>query len=531
MADENSNNSSSACGSAISELVQKQTRRLALGCIAGSLTGTGLHLLTRDKIFAPRFHRAWLSFWPTKSFAGIQEYKAELLVLCIGLAVIALAPALGWAVRFVRSWWAGITSILAPLVACVVLGVLNHGGLSPWLTGVVGLASVGALLVAELRRQQPQPPRSVSPALGSTQFGKAETEPRWGAVAGGDPITDWSADLLGRTAVVELLADQAFRFRTPVIALNGRRGDGKSSVLNLLRSAVKGQAVVVSFNAWLPGSEATFAADIFGDIATECRRYVKVPHLRKVTLAFARTVSGSVSYLAGLKELIPSLSQRDELQQLRDAFCRVPLPILVLLDEIDRMQKEELLVLLKVLRGADTIQNVTFVCAFSEDEVRGITGLSPEDLEKFFPVSVTLSTPAPEIVGAGLQSQLKEQLDRQGWFSADQDADFARLFEQLWVDALQSICSNLRKAWLLLNDVLAAGRPIVREINPLDLAGIVAIKRFSPGVYRKINENAGYLTDARRSDPFKDEKDSSAFFKDLNVEINASPQSASVRVL
>jgi len=216
--------------------------------------------------------------------------------------------------------------------------------------------------------------------------------------------------------------------------------------------------------------------------------------LRKVALAFARTISGSMSSLAGLRDLIPTLSQRDELQQLRDAFCRVPMPILVLIDEIDRMQKEEIFVLLKILRGADTIKNVTFVCAFSEEEVRKITGLSSEDLEKFFPVSVKLSPPAPEVVEAGLKSQLKEHLGAQGWFRADQDSDkFTRLFEQLWVDSLQSICTNLRKAGLLLNDVLAAGRPIVREINPLDLVGIEAIRRFSPGVYRMVKDNAGYL--------------------------------------
>jgi hypothetical protein len=56
---------------------------------------------------------------------------------------------------------------------------------------------------------------------------------------------------------VELLSDHALRQRTPAVALHGGLRDGKSSVLNLLKQAVEGQAIVVSFNAWLPGSEAT----------------------------------------------------------------------------------------------------------------------------------------------------------------------------------------------------------------------------------------------------------------------------------
>jgi len=63
--------------------------------------------------------------------------------------------------------------------------------------------------------------------------------------------------------------------------------------------------------------------------------------------------------------------------------------ILVLLDEIDRMHKEELVVLLKILRGASSIPNVTFVCAFSEEEITkeldNKTGLSYGYMEKFSP--------------------------------------------------------------------------------------------------------------------------------------------------
>jgi len=110
---------------------------------------------------------------------------------------------------------------------------------------------------------------------------------RWKASAGDDPIKDWADDIIGRTAIVEVLANHALRLRTPIVALHGCFGDGKTSVLNLLRNAVEGQAIVVSFSAWLPASETTFAADLFNNIATECRKYVKIPQLRKRSRAFA----------------------------------------------------------------------------------------------------------------------------------------------------------------------------------------------------------------------------------------------------
>jgi hypothetical protein len=511
--------------------VRKQWRRLAAGCIFGALLYATFHFLTRDSKFVPILHRKWLGLWSSNnSFDGVGAYKVELAVLCTAIAAIALPPALLWCRRFARSWWAGIASVLALIAAIVTFSALEYGLICPKLTGAIGLSSVVAAFVVERWRNQARLYPVSRPNIPTKKASSAE--PRWETAATDDPITDWGEDIIGRTAVVELLADYALRLRTPVVALHGGFGDGKSSVLNLLRSAVEGQAIVVSFNAWLPGSETTFATDLFKDIATECRKFVNVPQLRKRALAFARTIGGSVGYLAGLKELVPDQSQRDEVEELRDALCRVPKPILVLLDEIDRMQKDEILVLLKILRGASSIPNVTFVCALNEEEVTKTTGLSPQYLEKFFPVSINLSPPAPEMIGRFLRAQLQQQLNEQRWFRTEKDSgEFGRLFEQLWADSLQNACANLRKARLLLNDVLAAGGPIAGEVSPLDLVMIEAIRRFAPRVYRMVRDNAEHLTDAQKNLYFKEDKDAHTFFANLNREVDSAPESAAVRVL
>jgi hypothetical protein len=360
----------------------------------------------------------------------------------------------------------------------------------------------------------------------------ASGESRWKAGTTDDPITDWNDDIIGRAGVVELLAEHALHLGTPIVALRAGLGDGKTSVLNLFRNAIEKHAIVVSFNAWLPGSEATLATDLFKDIAAECRKHIFVPELRRQALAFARVVSGSVGYLSGLKELIPTRSQRDELQELRNALSRLPSPVVVLLDEIDRMQKEELLVLLKILRGAPSLPNVTFVCAFSEEEVEKIAGESSKYLEKFFPVSVNLSPPPPEMVGRCWQNEIRQRLDEQRWFTDAQDeANFSTQLAELWTDTLQRICTNLRKAGLLLNDIVAASGSIVGEVNPLDLVAIQAIGRFYPQIYHKVRTNRAYLTDAKRIELFTKQEDSEAFFRSFNQDIDACQEPAAVREL
>ena len=127
---------------------------------------------------------------------------------------------------------------------------------------------------------------------------------------------------------------------------------------------------------------------------------------------------------------------------------------------------------------------MSFVCAFTEDEVRRISGLTQEYLEKFFSVSVSLIPPSPETVGRCLRTRLVESFTKQGWFGTEADsAEFGNPFQSLWEDSLARLCGNLRKAGLLSNDVAAAGQPIAGEVNALDLVGIEAIRRFCPSVY------------------------------------------------
>jgi predicted KAP-like P-loop ATPase len=328
-----------------------------------------------------------------------------------------------------------------------------------------------------------------------TQTRDASAESRWRPSTTDDPIEDWNQDIIGRTSVVELLAEHIFVHRTPIVALHGGLGDGKSSVLKLLRRSLGNRAIVVSFSTWLPGSDETLAVDLFRDIANECRRILYVPQLKKRTLAYARTISGSVSYLAGLKEMLPTQSQQQEIEELRDTLARVPVPIVVLLDEVDRMQRDELLVLLKILRGASSIPNVTFICAFSEHEItKQLAPTSYEYLEKFFPVSVNLSPPDPVMIERLFQDRIRKAARDGNWFLGTDEKTFVELLQRMWQGSLSRICTNLRKTGLLMNDLTASARIIGAEVNSLDLIGIETVRRFAPPTYDLVRKNPAFLT-------------------------------------
>jgi hypothetical protein len=502
-------------------------RSVGIGLSLGSLVSIALHLFARDSHFGTVIRDRLAG---GHAFDGLRAYSAEIVVLLMGAAVITFRPARSWLTKFGRSWWAGITSLASILSASSVAITLNSApGHIVWcvLTGCIAMA---VLIVLEVwRRATVRAPVELQPDI-PTNESPLSNDVRWIARPGDDPIQDFSEDILGRTAVVELLANHVLRLRTPIVALNAALGDGKTSVLNLLRKSIERHAIVIFFSAWLPNSEATLASDLFRDIAAEIRKVFSVPELRKRTQAFARMVGGSVSFLGGLKELIPAQSQAVEISELQEVLARIPRPVAVLIDEIDRMHTAELTVLLRILRGAVSIKNVTFVCAFSEVEVQKQLqregGLSPEYLEKFFPVSISLSSPPPERLGTCFRLGLVRSLSEQGWFSSGQEsAEFSKLLEYAWTEPLQRICTNLRRVGLLISDIAAAGRSIVGEVDPLDLVMIEALRRFSPSVHRTIRKNADYFSGASLLRLTEAEEKPKVFFKELSEQIDSSSES------
>src|SRR5260370_4679028 len=103
-------------------------------------------------------------------------------------------------------------------------------------------------------------------------------------------MESWAQDALGRAALVDSLSVKIMIGKTPVLALSGTFGSGKTSILNLLREHLGNKTITVSFSTWLPGSQETLTSYLLADIATECKKQYVVPGLRQSARRFATTL-------------------------------------------------------------------------------------------------------------------------------------------------------------------------------------------------------------------------------------------------
>ena len=176
------------------------------------------------------------------------------------------------------------------------------------------------------------------------------------------PIESWEQDAVGHGEFVKTVLSRVLGDCEPALGITADFGEGKSSVLHLVRVSIKqgGKAIAVPFRTWLPGNEKTFVESLFATATAEIRKKYFLPSWRSTFKNYGRVVLGvapkSWGFLSGF---LSEDSQSTQIQELTELFCHLPIRIVFLLDEIDRMHEEELRVLLKILRGAPELTKRT----------------------------------------------------------------------------------------------------------------------------------------------------------------------------
>jgi hypothetical protein len=467
---------------------------LLMATSLGVLAAESAHLIYQDHAF-----RLLLisKFSPSASFDNPGYYVPFIAIIFLAafLAVVGFLSTYAW--RGLKSWWAGVTSglVLMPFASAFLFSTLPFSHFRLRLT--VGCTAVSTLFLCgfllylraaihaerTIKEEQFKVPASTRSLAGSQ------------VVESDDPIQSWPQDALGRAALVDSLSVKIMISKAPVLSLSGAFGSGKTSTLNLLREHLGDKAITVSFSTWLPGSAETLTSYLLADIASECKKQYVVPGLRQSARRLAAALGRRVPVLSDYLKLLPGATQKDDIDNIKSALVRLPKRVVVLLDEIDRMEKEELVTLLKVVRGVSSLPNLSFVCAGDRSTIVNTIGKNNEYFEKFFPVLIP--TPEPEIAAlrnVGMQRLVSVFAGRE-WFENDSEIEeFRKLIGDLWYARIAPFCRNLRTIGLLANDVSVAAAPLKREVDAVDLTLIELLRRFKPTVYELVARNSVALT-------------------------------------
>ncbi|MFD9590133.1 P-loop NTPase fold protein [Streptomyces sp. NPDC059980] len=342
-----------------------------------------------------------------------------------------------------------------------------------------------------------------------------------------DPV-DGSADapdLLGRQQyarhAVELLHQVREQSESGVLALIGPWGSGKSSVLQMaiqhLKNAVAGAGTsvwsVAELNPWMYSDLESLTLALFSEIRAALPDDGQWSELRRKVGAFGQAVSplGKLTGLLGLdsSELIKIVAERvagdtsasAAKRTAETALRQAGLPVLVVMDDLDRLAPEELLVVFKLIRLVGHLPNVYYLISFDEQTLLDVlqrTDLvgsndqrAQEFLEKLIQVRLDLPAFRDRDIAAMTTRLLNALLDSHG---VSMTPDQERRFSEAYFRHLQDRLRTPRAIKRYFGQAGATLGSLAGEVDIVDFLIVTFLRTSEPGVYRMLGRHRAELT-------------------------------------
>ena len=326
-------------------------------------------------------------------------------------------------------------------------------------------------------------------------------------------LRDPSLDRFRRHPFAERLAHTLATREGPnsiVVALDGSWGEGKTTVLNFVEGELETQPNVacVRFNPWYFEDEASMLLRFFQMLAQAIgtsvstqpesiggwlQQYASILASVHVNVGVVQFSPGDVAAGVGKVLSSPTLS---ELRARIEGYLRNEKKrIVIMVDDIDRLDRDEIQTMFKLVRLLADFPYTVYVLAFDTQVVSaaledkypdGSKSAGRRFLEKI--VQLSLQLPAADAVS--LRQLCFECVDK-ALFSADvqlteeQSSEFARHF----IDGLERSLKTPRLAKGYAN-ALSFVLPLLKdEVNTLDLLLLEGLKFFHPVIYDAVRKH------------------------------------------
>lgn len=332
-------------------------------------------------------------------------------------------------------------------------------------------------------------------------------------VPGDNPIRRRKDDLLGRAGPAEAFAGHVLALDASeglVIGVLGAWGSGKTSFVNLARSHLHDKGIaILDFNPWMFSGAEQLVESFFIELSSQLRMK---PGLAAIGddledygeafsgLAWVPLVGPWIERGRAASKLIAKILQRRKegisgrREKLDTALRGLSHPIVVVIDDIDRLTSPEIRDIFKLVRLTANFPNIIYLVAFDRQRVeealgeQGVPGRAY--LEKILQIGVDLPVIPPQVLNRQTFSALDAAM-------ADV-APEAPFNQALWLDAymevIRPLIRNMRDVRRLAASVHGTLDALDGRIELVDVVSLEAIRVFLPDVFHLMTGAVDALT-------------------------------------
>jgi hypothetical protein len=323
--------------------------------------------------------------------------------------------------------------------------------------------------------------------------------------SGDHPIGKKDEDRLNRGAFADRIARVLLglpRGASLTIGIHGPWGDGKTTILNLIRAELVASpdAITMDFNPWRFADEASMLRGFFHDIAKVIGTTLatKGEEVAKWCESWARRASFLDERIGSAADLLAAKTDVG-LEELRSRLSEVLMEsgkrIVILVDDIDRLDKHEVHTLFRLVKACADFPNLSYVLAFDDLVVAEALGerygsadtmAGRAFLEKIIQVPLKVPVAAKEDLRALCFEHVDAALTSAGMtLSQDQATEFVASFDRCVLPRL----TTPRAAKRYANGLMFAAPMLRGESDPIDMLLVEALRAFFPEVYDVVRQN------------------------------------------
>jgi predicted KAP-like P-loop ATPase len=333
------------------------------------------------------------------------------------------------------------------------------------------------------------------------------------SIAADNPITNPEDDALGRVKPARSFADQVLALDSTegvVVGVLGPWGSGKTSFVNLARGRLKESGVtVLEFNPWMFSGADQLVQAFFVELSAQLKICADLAEIGKLLEDYGEAFSG-LGWLplvgpwiergrAATKILAKLLQHRKEgiggrRSKVRGALAQFGKPIIVILDDIDRLTTPEIRDVFKLVRLTANFPNVIYLLAFDRvrvEQALGEQGIPGRDyLEKILQIGIDL----PAVPADVLNSQIFKAIDA-ALSKVENPGHFdSNTWPDVFMEVIRPLIRNMRDVRRYAAAIHGTVRDLGGQVALVDVLTLEAVRVFLPDVFRGMHAAVDGLT-------------------------------------
>jgi predicted KAP-like P-loop ATPase len=339
------------------------------------------------------------------------------------------------------------------------------------------------------------------------------------------PIEKAEDDRYGVAPFAEALANSILGIKNPIgttIALYGEWGSGKSSAVNLIRSALEKQndpdLVITDFEGWwFRGEEALALAflqnlsavlnDGVGDRAKElmselAERILQGAPIIGQIIGAATANPVAAAAVSGASQILGGLFGKDKtlekyFAELSRLLAEQSGRFLVVIDDIDRLSPEEAIAVFRLIKSVGRLPNVMYLLVFDRELAEKAVkqrypSEGPHFLEKIIQAGFNLPPPLQTDVNDAVLAEIGQ--------ICGSPPDEPRLeLMNVFYDVVVPYITRPRDVVRFRNAISVTWPAIGTEVNMSDFIALETLRIFEPALFKAIRQRKAELCSVQQS--------------------------------